>query len=166
MDSKGTNINAYKNAARPPAMPETGSSQGDPSRHFVDFSSHHDSRPLFAQRTSFIGQQIGGGVGNATERLLWGNHLVAGLTAKRFVIIVVQPSGSPLPAFTIFTATSSSQVPAFTIFTPKKISRSILPSFASLPLVKSHRSVNKSAQVPATANSDHQNSIKNSPGTS
>ena len=44
--------------------------------------SHHDSR---------------------SESLLWGNQLVAGLTAKRFVITVVQTSGSPLPAFTIFT---------------------------------------------------------------
>ena len=52
--------------------------------------------------------------------------------------------------------TFPSQVPAFTIFTPKKISRSIPPSFASFP------PVNKSTQVPATTNSDHQSSIKNS----
>ena len=63
---------------------------------------HHDPRPPFAKRTSFIGQQIGGGVGNATERLSWGNQLVAGLTAKRFVITVVQTLESPLPAITLF----------------------------------------------------------------
>src|SRR6186997_2309117 len=52
------------------------------------------------------------------------------------------------------------QVPAFTIFTPKKISRSILPSFFAL--VKNPRSVNKSTQVPATTNSDPQNSLSDS----
>ena len=41
------------------------------------FPSHHDSR---------------------SERLSWGNQLVAGLTAKRFVITVVQTLGSPLSA--------------------------------------------------------------------
>ena len=37
-----------------------------------------------------------------SERLSRGNQLVAGLTAKRFVITVVQTLGSPLPVFTIF----------------------------------------------------------------
>ena len=64
--------------------------------------SHHGSRPLFAQRTSLAGQRTRGGVGNATERLLWGNQLVAGLTAKRFVITVVQTLGSPLTDLTLF----------------------------------------------------------------
>ena len=59
------------------------------------FLSHHGSRPLFAQRTSLAGQRTRGGVGNATERLLRGNRLVPGLTAKRFVITVVQTLGSP-----------------------------------------------------------------------
>ena len=59
------------------------------------------------------------------------------------------PFPSQLPVITIFT----SQVPAFTIFTPKKFPASILPSFSSFPSMP--RSVNKSTQVPATANSDH-----------
>ena len=41
---------------------------------FTVFTPHHDSR---------------------SERLLWGNQLVAGLTVKRFVITVVQTLGSP-----------------------------------------------------------------------
>jgi hypothetical protein len=106
------------------------------------------------------------------------------------------PSPSPLLASQHF----QSQVPAFTIFTPKKISRSILPSFTWFPPVKMMleeprsilipililqillilsknpllwnfhtwwrmqfmktplqfpQSVNKSTQVPATANFDH-----------
>ena len=49
-----------------------------------------------------MGEQTGGGVGNATERLSWGNELVAGLTAKRFVSPVVQTSGSPLSDLSLF----------------------------------------------------------------
>jgi arylsulfatase A len=41
-------------------------------------------------------------------------------------------------------------------FHAKKISRSILPSFTAFPLVGTPQSLNKSSQVPATANSDRQ----------
>ena len=42
-------------------------------------SGDHVSRPQFAKRSSPVGKPTCGGVGNATDRLLWGNHLVAGL---------------------------------------------------------------------------------------
>jgi hypothetical protein len=76
-------------------------------------------------------------------------RLVAAGRAVRFVVDPICPISVPsIPPMTL-----PSQVTAFTIFTPKKISRSILPSF---PPVKTPRSVNKSTQVPATANSDRQ----------
>ena len=71
------------------------------------FTPHHNSRPRFTKRTSFLGQQTRGGVGNATERLEWGNTLVAGLTAKRFVFSVVQTLGSPQNTLNVLDQRSS-----------------------------------------------------------
>lgn len=71
---------------------------------------------------------------------------IRGSSSPAFVDFPLQ-----LPAFRIFTFVS----PCIHDFHAKKISRSILPSIFSFSSMEIPPSVNKSTQVPATANSDH-----------